>query len=269
MRTQRTSVTTTPRTFLAALACLTVSGQRPYAQEPLTLRDVGLFYVGGEVREHGRIRAARGPGPGALPGARNRPAESAGGDVSGPRACLRTFTCPRPTAGRDGPRPSRGVGSAPTSTIPSTRDRQGSPWDPSEAPMGRRPASIPGTSARYGAGGDSAMRLDEPYPEARFPTDHMDQFYASWPPRVGGGGGGMGGAAGGGMGGAAAVVAVRHGGSRGWRRCHGRRRYGHGRWRRGRCRRPGGRRRVASRGIGQPQCAGAGGNCCSAPVLRF
>ena len=44
----------------------------------------------------------------------------------------------------------------------------------------------------------------EPYADARFPTDYIGQFYASWPPRIGGGGGGM---AAGGMGGGSAMGA--------------------------------------------------------------
>ncbi len=31
----------------------------------------------------------------------------------------------------------------------------------------------------------------EPYEDGRFPVEHIDQFYASWPLRVGGGGGGL------------------------------------------------------------------------------
>ena len=43
----------------------------------------------------------------------------------------------------------------------------------------------------------------EPFEDGRFPVEHIDQFYASWPPRVGGAGGGM--AAGGGAAAAGAL----------------------------------------------------------------
>ena len=157
MRTQRTSVTTTPRTILAALTCLTAAGSA-YAQEPLTLRDMGMFYVGGEVRETAGFEqhVDQALVHFLVPDTEQPKAPV----VMYPGLGLSSYIYLSTPDGREGWAQAfaRSGDSAPTSTIPSTRDRRGSPWDHFEAPTCRLPASIPGTSARYGADGDSAMR---------------------------------------------------------------------------------------------------------------
>ena len=201
MRTQRTSVTTTPRTILAALTCLTAAGSA-YAQEPLTLRDMGLFYVGGEVRNtagfeqhvdqalvHFLVPDTEQP---------KTPV------VMYPGLGLSSYIYLSTPDGREGWAQAfarRGFSAYvydPVNTGPS--GFAVGPFRSADVPApGVNTWNIGQVWRRWGFGDAPG----EPYPEARFPTDHMDQFYASWPPRVGGGGGGMGGAAGGGMGGAA------------------------------------------------------------------
>lgn len=73
---------------------------------------------------------------------------------------------------------------------------------PASAFHGETPASITSWNAnqiwpRWGFG----ESRDKPYENVRFPIEYMDQFYASWPPRIAAGG--MGGGAAGGMGGGA------------------------------------------------------------------
>ena len=202
MRTQRTSVMTTTQTFLATLACLTVPGSA-CAQEPLTLREIGMFYVGGEVRNtagfeqhvdqalvHYLVPETDQP---------NAPV------VMYPGLGLSSYIYLSTPDGREGWAQAfarRGYSAYvydPVNTGPS--GFAVGPFRSADEPApGVNTWSIGQVWRRWGFG-DAP---DEPYPDARFPTDHMDQFYASWPPRVGGGGGGMGGEAGGGMGAAAA-----------------------------------------------------------------
>ena len=197
MRTQRTSVMTTPRTVLAALSCLAVAGNA-YAQEPLTLREMGMFYVGGEVRDtagfeqhvdqalvHYLVPETDQPGAPVL---------------MYPGLGLSSYIYLSTPDGREGWAQAfarRGFSAYvydPVNTGPS--GFAVGPFRSADEPVpGVNTWNIGQVWRRWGFGDAPG----EPYPEARFPTDHMDQFYASWPPRVGGGGGGMGGAASGGM----------------------------------------------------------------------
>ena len=197
MRTQRTSVMTTPRTLLAALSCLAVAGS-VCAQEPLALREMGMFYVGGEVRDtagfeqhvdqalvHYLVPDTDQPGAPVL---------------MYPGLGLSSYIYLSTPDGREGWAQAfarRGFSAYvydPVNTGPS--GFAVGPFRSADEPVpGVNTWNIGQVWRRWGFGDAPG----EPYPEARFPTDHMDQFYASWPPRVGGGGGGMGGAAGGGM----------------------------------------------------------------------
>ena len=197
MRTQRASVTRTPQTLLAALTCLVVTGSA-YTQEPLTLRDMGMFYVGGEVRDtagfeqhvgqalvHYLVPETDRPGPPV---------------VMYPGLGLSSYIYLSTPDGREGWAQAfarRGFSAYvydPVNTGPS--GFAVGPFRSADEPApGVNTWSIGQVWRRWGFGDAPG----EPYPDARFPTDHMDQFYASWPPRVGGGGGGRGGAAGGGM----------------------------------------------------------------------
>ena len=201
MRTQRTSVMTTTQTLLATLACLTVPGSA-CAQEPLTLREIGMFYVGGEVRDtagfeqhvdqalvHYLVPETDQP---------NAPV------VMYPGLGLSSYIYLSTPDGREGWAQAfarRGYSAYvydPVNTGPS--GFAVGPFRSADEPTpGVNTWSIGQVWRRWGFGDAPG----EPYPDARFPTDHVDQFYASWPPRVGGGGGGMGGGAGGGMGAAA------------------------------------------------------------------
>ena len=197
MRTQRASVTRTPQTLLAALTCLVVTGSA-YTQEPLTLRDMGMFYVGGEVRDtagfeqhvgqalvHYLVPETDRPGPPV---------------VMYPGLGLSSYIYLSTPDGREGWAQAfarRGFSAYvydPVNTGPS--GFAVGPFRSADEPApGVNTWSIGQIWRRWGFGDAPG----EPYADARFPTDHMDQFYASWPPRVGGGGGGMGGAGGGGM----------------------------------------------------------------------
>ena len=197
MRTQRASVTRTPQTLLAALICLVVTGSA-YTQEPLTLRDMGMFYVGGEVRDtagfeqhvgqalvHYLVPETDRPGPPV---------------VMYPGLGLSSYIYLSTPDGREGWAQAfarRGFSAYvydPVNTGPS--GFAVGPFRSADEPApGVNSWSIGQVWRRWGFGDAPG----EPYPDARFPTDHMDQFYASWPPRIGGGGGGMGGAGGGGM----------------------------------------------------------------------
>ena len=197
MRTQRASVTRTPQTLLAALTCLVVTGSA-YTQEPLTLRDMGLFYVGGEVRDtagfeqhvgqalvHYLVPETDRPGPPV---------------VMYPGLGLSSYIYLSTPDGREGWAQAfarRGLSAYvydPVNTGPS--GFAVGPFRSADEPApGVNTWSIGQVWRRWGFGDAPG----EPYADARFPTDHMDQFYASWPPRVGGGDGGRGGAAGGGM----------------------------------------------------------------------
>ena len=197
MRTQRASVTRTPQTLLAALTCLVVTGSA-YTQEPLTLQDMGLFYVGGEVRDtagfeqhvgqalvHYLVPETDRPGPPV---------------VMYPGLGLSSYIYLSTPDGREGWAQAfarRGLSAYvydPVNTGPS--GFAVGPFRSADEPApGVNTWSIGQVWRRWGFGDAPG----EPYADARFPTDHMDQFYASWPPRVGGGDGGRGGAAGGGM----------------------------------------------------------------------
>ena len=194
MRTQRTSFMTMPRTLPAALACLIVAGNL-FAQEPLTLREMGMFYVGGEVRDtagfeqhvdqalvHYLVPETEEPG---MP------------VVMYPGLGLSSYIYLSTPDGREGWAQAfarQGFSAYvydPVNTGPS--GFAVGPFRSADEPApGVNTWRIGQVWRRWGFGNAPG----EPYPEARFPTDHIDQFYASWPPRVGGGGGGMGGAAG-------------------------------------------------------------------------
>ena len=197
MRTQRASVTRTPQTLLAALTCLVVTGSA-CTQEPLTLRDMGMFHVGGEVRDtagfeqhvgqalvHYLVPETDRPGPPV---------------VMYPGLGLSSYIYLSTPDGREGWAQAfarRGFSAYvydPVNTGPS--GFAVGPFRSADEPApGVNTWSIGQVWRRWGFGDAPG----EPYADARFPTDHMDQFYASWPPRVGGGDGGMGGAGGGGM----------------------------------------------------------------------
>ena len=197
MRTQTTSVTKTPQALLATLACLTVSGSA-CAQEPLTLRDMGMFYVGGEVRNTAGFEQHVDQAlVHYLVPETDQPKAPV---VMYPGLGLSAYIYLHTPDGREGWAQAfarRGFSAYvydPVNTGPSGF-AVGPFRSATEPAPGVNTWSIGQVWRRWGFGDTPG----EPYPDARFPTDHMDQFYASWPPRVGGGGG-MGGAAGGGMG---------------------------------------------------------------------
>ena len=197
MRTQRASVTRTPQTLLAALTCLVVTGSA-YTQEPLTLRDMGMFYVGGEVRDTAGFEQHVGQAlVHYLVPETDRPGSPV---VMYPGLGLSSYIYLSTPDGREGWGQAfarRGFSAYvydPVNTGPS--GFAVGPFRSADEPApGVNTWSIGQVWRRWGFGDAPG----EPYADARFPTDHMDQFYASWPPRVGGGGGGMGGAGGGGM----------------------------------------------------------------------
>ena len=197
MRTQRASVTRTPQTLLAALTCLVVTGSA-YTQEPLTLRDMGMFYVGGEVRDTAGIEQHVGQAlVHYLVPETDRPGPPV---VMYPGLGLSSYIYLSTPDGREGWAQAfarRGLSAYvydPVNTGPS--GFAVGPFRSADEPApGVNTWSIGQVWRRWGFGDAPG----EPYADARFPTDHMDQFYASWPPRVGGGDGGMGGAGGGGM----------------------------------------------------------------------
>ena len=196
MRIQKSPVLRTPRTLLLALACLTAVGSA-HTQEPLAIREMGMFYVGGEVRETAGFEQHVDQAlvhylvpDTALPKA---PV------VMYPGLGLSSYIYLSTPDGREGWAQAfarRGFSAYvydPVNTGPS--GFAVGPFRSADEPApGVNTWSIGQVWRRWGFGDAPG----EPYPDARFPTDHMDQFYASWPPRVGGGGG-MGGAAGGGM----------------------------------------------------------------------
>lgn len=185
------------RGVLAALTCLTATGGA-FSQEPLVLRDMGMFYVGGEVRDtagfeqhvdqalvHYLVPDTDQPGAPV---------------VMYPGLGLSSYIYLSTPDGREGWAQAfarRGFSAYvydPVNTGPS--GFAVGPFRRAEQPApGVNTWSIGQVWRRWGFGDVPG----EPYPDARFPTDHIDQFYASWPPRVGGGGG-MGGAGVGGMG---------------------------------------------------------------------
>lgn len=201
MRTKRTSFMTTPHTLPAALVCLTVACSA-FAQDPLTLREMGMFYVGGEVRDTAGFEQHVGQ---ALVHYLVPETDEPGMPVvMYPGLGLSSYIYLSTPDGREGWAQAfarQGFSAYvydPVDTGPS--GFAVGPFRSADEPApGVNTWSIGQVWRRWGFGDAPG----EPYPEARFPTDHIDQFYASWPPRVGGGGGGRGGAAGGGMGAAA------------------------------------------------------------------
>lgn len=207
MRTQRTSTITTQVGLLAALAWVTLAGS-VQSQESLTLREMGVFYAGGEVRDTAGFEQHVDQ---AL-------VHYLVPDVDQPKTPVVMY-------------PGLGLSSYIYLSTPDGREgwaqtfaRQGFSayvYDPvNTGPSGFavgpfRSADLPAPGVatwnigqvwrRWGFGDAPG----EPYADARFPTDYIDQFYASWPPRIGGGGGGM---AAGGMGGGAAMGAGGMGG---------------------------------------------------------
>ena len=182
------------RYFVAGLSCLILSGGT-LAQEPLTLRDMGMFYVGGGVREtagfeqhvdqalvHYLVPDVDAP---KIP------------VVMYPGFGLSSYIYIATPDGREGWAQAfarRGFSAYvydPVNTGPS-----GFAVGPFRSVDEPAPSlntwSIGQVWRRWGFGGAPG----EPYPDARFPTGYIDQFYASWPPRISGGGMG---AAGGGL----------------------------------------------------------------------
>ena len=185
----------------AALLCLAGSGSVS-AQEPLTLREMGMFFVGGEVRETAGFEqhVDQALVHYLVPETQQPKAPV----VMYPGLGLSSYIYLSTPDGREGWAQAfarRGYSAYvydPVNTGPS--GFAVGPFRSADEPApGVNTWNIGQVWRRWGFGDAPG----EPYPDARFPTDHMDQFYASWPPRVGGGGGGggggMGGAAGGGM----------------------------------------------------------------------
>ena len=205
MRTQRASVTRTPHTLLAALTCL-VFADSACTQEPLTLREMGMFYVGGEVRDTAGFEQHVGQAlVHYLAPETDRPGPPV---VMYPGLGLSSYIYLSTPDGREGWAQAfarRGFSAYiydPVSTGPS--GFAVGPFRSADEPApGVNTWNIGQVWRRWGFGDAPG----EPYADARFPTDHMDQFYASWPPRVGGGGGGRGGAGGGGAMGAGGQAA--------------------------------------------------------------
>ncbi|MYJ94301.1 MAG: hypothetical protein F4053_01500, partial [Proteobacteria bacterium] len=193
MRIQKTSVSRAPRTLLAALACLTAVGGA-YTQEPLTIREMGMFYVGGEVRDTAGFEQHVDQAlVHYMVPERDQPKAPV---VMYPGLGLSSYIYLSTPDGREGWAQAfarRGFSAYvydPVNTGPS--GFAVGPFRSADEPApGVNTWSIGQVWRRWGFGDAPG----EPYPETRFPTDHIDQFYASWPPRVGGGGGGMGGAA--------------------------------------------------------------------------
>lgn len=202
MGKQKSSIADTPWTTLSLLACLMVAGSAS-AQEPLMVREMGMFYVGGEVRDTAGFEQHVGQ---ALVHYLVPETDEPGMPVvMYPGLGLSSYIYLSTPDGREGWAQAfarRGFSAwvyDPVNTGPS--GFAVGPFRSADEPApGVNTWSIGQVWRRWGFGDAPG----EPYPEARFPTDHVDQFYASWPPRVGGGGGGMGGAAGGGMGAPAA-----------------------------------------------------------------
>ena len=168
------------------------------AQEPLTLGEMGMFFVGGEVRETAGFEqhVDQALVHYLVPETEQPKAPV----VMYPGLGLSSYIYLSTPDGREGWAQAfarRGFSAYvydPVNTGPS--GFAVGPFRSADEPApGVNTWNIGQVWRRWGFGDSPG----EPYPEARFPTDHMDQFYASWPPRVGGGGGGMGGAAGGGM----------------------------------------------------------------------
>ncbi len=201
MGKQKSSITDTPWTRLSLLACLTVAGSAS-AQEPLMLREMGMFYVGGDVRDTAGFEQHVGQ---ALVHYLVPETDEPGMPVvMYPGLGLSSYIYLSTPDGREGWAQAfarQGFSAYvydPVNTGPS--GFAVGPFRSADEPApGVNTWSIGQVWRRWGFGDAPG----EPYPDARFPTGHVDQFYASWPPRVGGGGGGMGGAAGGGMGAAA------------------------------------------------------------------
>ena len=183
-----------PFTPTAVLLCLAGSGSVS-AQEPLTLGEMGMFFVGGEVRETAGFEqhVDQALVHYLVPETEQPKAPV----VMYPGLGLSSYIYLSTPDGREGWAQAfarRGFSAYvydPVNTGPS--GFAVGPFRSADEPApGVNTWNIGQVWRRWGFGDAPGA----PYPEARFPTDHMDQFYASWPPRVGGGGGGM--AAGGG-----------------------------------------------------------------------
>lgn len=183
----------------AVLLCLVGSGGVS-AQEPLALREMGMFFVGGEVRETAGFEqhVDQALVHYLVPETEQPKAPV----VMYPGLGLSSYIYLSTPDGREGWAQAfarRGFSAYvydPVNTGPS--GFAVGPFRSADEPApGVNTWSIGQVWRRWGFGDAPG----EPYPDARFPIDHMDQFYASWPPRVGGGGGGggMGGAGGAGM----------------------------------------------------------------------
>ena len=186
MRTQRTSTITTQVGLLAALAWVTLAGS-VQSQESLTLREMGVFYAGGEVRDTAGFEQHVDQ---AL-------VHYLVPDVDQPKMPVVMY-------------PGLGLSSYIYLSTPDGREgwaqtfaRQGFSayvYDPvNTGPSGF--AVGPFRSADQPAPGVASWNIGqvwrrwgfgdapgEPYADARFPTDYIGQFYASWPPRIGAGG---------------------------------------------------------------------------------
>lgn len=200
MGTQKSSIAEPPRTRLFLLACLMAAGSAS-AQESLMLREMGMFYVGGEVRDTAGFE--QHVGQALVHYLVPETGEPGMPVVMYPGLGLSAYIYLSTPDGREGWAQAfarQGFSAYvydPVNTGPS--GFAVGPFRSADEPApGVNTWSIGQVWRRWGFGDAPG----EPYPEARFPTDHIDQFYASWPPRVGGGGG-MGGGAGGAMGGAA------------------------------------------------------------------
>ena len=185
MRTHRTSTITTQVGLLAALAWVTLAGS-VQSQESLTLREMGVFYAGGEVRDTAGFEQHVDQ---AL-------VHYLVPDVDQPKTPVVMY-------------PGLGLSSYIYLSTPDGREgwaqtfaRQGFSvyvYDPvNTGPSGF--AVGPFRSADQPAPGVASWNIGqvwrrwgfgdapgEPYADARFPTDYIGQFYASWPPRIGAG----------------------------------------------------------------------------------
>ncbi len=200
------------RRIAGALLCLVLLGSAS-AQESLTLREMGMFFVGGEVRETAGFEQHVDqalvhylvPDP-------DRPKAPV---VMYPGLGLSSYIYLSTPDGREGWAQQfarRGFSAYvydPVNTGPS--GFAVGPFRSADEPApGVATWNIGQVWRRWGFGDAPG----EPYEDGRFPVEHIDQFYASWPPRVGGAGGGGGMRAGGG---AAAAAATGGGGAGGGR----------------------------------------------------
>lgn len=163
------------------------------AQDPLILREMGVFYVSGQGRE------AAGPEQ-SVDQARvhylvpdvKRPKLPV---VMYPGLGLSSYIYMATPDGREGwAQAFAREGFSAYVYEPVTTDHSGFAAGPfaaagNDIEPGLTPWSIDELWQRWGFG----SRAGEPYPNTRFPTGQIEQFYASWPPRAGHPvGGGMG-----------------------------------------------------------------------------